>query len=416
VSHIDQFHQGHTQTTLSLWSLYLPEKSVISVSTDSKQREQGYVGKQIFELSNHLGNVLATITDKKLQVSTNTISTAYFEADVQTVQDYYAFGMQMPGRKLSGGYRYGFNGKENDNEVKAEGNQQDYGMRMYDGRIGKFLSVDPLTKGYPMLTPYQFASNTPLQAIDLDGLEASYVNSNMTSNNVRLLFRLVNDTKFGKEFLTTLHTQNKVDVYYYTFKSVEMNSGGEIYDPSSFSEGFLKGGVKGQTNFVKNRVDLESAMKSDNLVSNVDIKDLEESFNKGKSVVLIGISESFVSKMDEIAKNQTENNNKRDLNWNVPQIRNLIIDAAHTLQHEQMAHALGYIRFNKDISDPISDHGLYNKEYSTLSPNTWKLIDDPKYQGSKAQKSLFQIIESMKRYVPLKLEESDTSKDKKTNK
>jgi hypothetical protein len=59
---------------------------------------------------------------------------------------------------------------------------------------------------------------------------------------------------------------------------------------------------------------------------------------------------------------------------------------------------------------------LYNKEYSTLSPNTWKLIDDPKYQGSKAQKSLFQIIESMKRYVPLKLEESDTSKDKKTNK
>jgi hypothetical protein len=42
----------------------------------------GYVGKQVFELSNHLGNVLATITDKKLQVSLNTTSTAYFEADV----------------------------------------------------------------------------------------------------------------------------------------------------------------------------------------------------------------------------------------------------------------------------------------------------------------------------------------------
>jgi hypothetical protein len=36
----------------------------------------------------------------------------------------------------------------------------------------KFLSVDPLTNKYPMLTPYQFASNTPIQAIDLDGLEA----------------------------------------------------------------------------------------------------------------------------------------------------------------------------------------------------------------------------------------------------
>ena len=33
--------------------------------------------------------------------------------------------------------------------------------------------MDPLTASYPMLTPYQFASNTPIQAIDLDGLEAA---------------------------------------------------------------------------------------------------------------------------------------------------------------------------------------------------------------------------------------------------
>jgi RHS repeat-associated protein len=87
------------------------------------------------------------------------------------VQDYYAFGMQMPGRKLSGGYRYGFNGKENDNEVKGEGNQQDYGMRIYDGRIGKFLSVDPLTKTFPWYTPYQFSGNCPIAKTDLDGGE-----------------------------------------------------------------------------------------------------------------------------------------------------------------------------------------------------------------------------------------------------
>ncbi len=81
--------------------------------------------------------------------------------------------MLMPGRKYSAGtgYRYGFNGKENDNEVKGEGNQQDYGMRIYDPRIGKFLSVDPLTGDYPWYTPYQFAGNTPIQAIDLDGTE-----------------------------------------------------------------------------------------------------------------------------------------------------------------------------------------------------------------------------------------------------
>ena len=86
---------------------------------------------------------------------------------------YHPEGMLQAGRKYSAtdSYRYGFNGKENDNEVKGEGNQQDYGMRIYDPRLGRFLSVDPLQKDYPELTPYQFASNTPIQAIDLDGLE-----------------------------------------------------------------------------------------------------------------------------------------------------------------------------------------------------------------------------------------------------
>jgi len=72
-----------------------------------------------------------------------------------------------------GGYRFGFNGKEMDNEVKGTGIQYDYGFRIYDARIAKFLSVDPLTKEYSMLTPYQFASNTPVWAKDLDGLEAT---------------------------------------------------------------------------------------------------------------------------------------------------------------------------------------------------------------------------------------------------
>lgn len=36
----------------------------------------------------------------------------------------------------------------------------------------RFLSVDPIGRQYPELTPYQFASNTPIMAVDLDGLEA----------------------------------------------------------------------------------------------------------------------------------------------------------------------------------------------------------------------------------------------------
>jgi RHS repeat-associated protein len=81
--------------------------------------------------------------------------------------------MTMPGRNWTAGtsYRYGFNGKENDNEVKGEGNQQDYGMRIYDPRLGRFLSVDPLTQSYPWYSPYQYAGDNPIKFVDLDGAE-----------------------------------------------------------------------------------------------------------------------------------------------------------------------------------------------------------------------------------------------------
>jgi len=72
---------------------------------------------------------------------------------------------------INGGYRFGFNGKPHDDEFAGRGNFQDYGFRMYDPRIARFVSVDPLTKDYPWYTPYQFAGNTPITCIDLDGLE-----------------------------------------------------------------------------------------------------------------------------------------------------------------------------------------------------------------------------------------------------
>ena len=85
----------------------------------------------------------------------------------------------MPGRHWPGdlaGYRFGFNGKENDNEVHgATGTFQDYGMRAYDTRVGRFFSVDPIAAEYPWYTPYQFAGNTPIMAVDLDGKEPDVI-------------------------------------------------------------------------------------------------------------------------------------------------------------------------------------------------------------------------------------------------
>jgi hypothetical protein len=54
---------------------------------------------------------------------------------------------------------------------------------MYDPRVGKFLSVDPLTSRYPCLSPYQFAENQPVWAVDLNGLERYIVTNFVNRNN-----------------------------------------------------------------------------------------------------------------------------------------------------------------------------------------------------------------------------------------
>jgi RHS repeat-associated protein len=75
--------------------------------------------------------------------------------------------MVMSGRNYNAGssYRYGFNGKEKDNST-AEGSY-DFGARILDSRIGRWLSVDPLNK--PFITPYNFSRNNSINFVDPDG-------------------------------------------------------------------------------------------------------------------------------------------------------------------------------------------------------------------------------------------------------
>jgi RHS repeat-associated protein len=167
--------------------MWLPN---MSMASNNAATEWTKVNGKRYELSNHLGNVLATISEGK-----NTVG-SIFTATVTNMGDYAPFGMPMVGRQHSalgaGKYRYGFNGKENDNEVKGDGNQQDYGMRIYDPRVGRFLSVDPITSKYPELTPYQFASNRAIDGIDQDGLEYIKALPNFPNSGDRTVVDYVN--------------------------------------------------------------------------------------------------------------------------------------------------------------------------------------------------------------------------------
>ena len=110
-------------------------------------------GVNAYQLTDHLGNVRAVVM-KDGQNAVSLTSTA----------DYYPFGMPMPGRQTIGGelYRYAFQGQEKDPETGKEAFQ----LRLWDSRIGRWLSPDPY-KEFP--SPYLGMGNTPNMTIDSDG-------------------------------------------------------------------------------------------------------------------------------------------------------------------------------------------------------------------------------------------------------
>ncbi len=133
-------------------------------------REYTYrlVGDKNYELSNHLGNVLAVITDRKIELGTSNI----YSADVVSYSDYSPYGTMLPhrhGQAAGIDYRYGFGGMEADDDVKGEGNSYTTEFRQYDTRIGRWLSLDPLMANFPWQSPYVAFDNNPIYYNDPKG-------------------------------------------------------------------------------------------------------------------------------------------------------------------------------------------------------------------------------------------------------
>ena len=128
-------------------------------------------GNKFFELSNHLGNVLVTVSDRKLgQSPVNNLYTS-FTADVVSATDYAPFGMQMVGRSFdaagSTAYRYGFNGQEKTSEVSNNSFTAEYWQ--YDARIGRRWNIDPIPK--TSVSGYIVLGNNPVSFVDPNGAD-----------------------------------------------------------------------------------------------------------------------------------------------------------------------------------------------------------------------------------------------------
>ncbi|MCL9807185.1 lamin tail domain-containing protein [Flavobacterium amniphilum] len=133
-----------TQNEMPIYGL-----SRLGVYTRSTTAGTDYMNYQI---TDHLGNVRA-IVKKPVGSPIAAIFTA----------DYYPFGEKLPSKdNVTGVYRYAYQGQELDGETGMEAFQ----LRLWDGRIGRWLNPDP--KGQ-YASPYLGMGNNPGNSVDPDG-------------------------------------------------------------------------------------------------------------------------------------------------------------------------------------------------------------------------------------------------------
>jgi hypothetical protein len=119
-----------------------------------------------FELANHLGNVLVTVSDKPVyKVSSGVV---YFNPEVSSISDYYPFGAPINGRGYATEtYRFGYNAQEKTDEISGTGNHFTAQFWEYDGRLGRRWNTDPVDKPWESL--YACLSDNPIWVLDLNG-------------------------------------------------------------------------------------------------------------------------------------------------------------------------------------------------------------------------------------------------------
>ena len=162
-------------TRLGIWKRVVPVANLDSTVHNPFPNSGDSItftrGNKLFELTNHLGNVLVTISDKRYGVTADDSTVIYYNPEVVSANDYYPFGMMQYARTYSeanvGNYRFGFNGQERSDEIKGPGNSYTAQFWEYDPRIGKRWNLDPKPNVWE--SPYLCFSDNPIYFSDIKG-------------------------------------------------------------------------------------------------------------------------------------------------------------------------------------------------------------------------------------------------------
>lgn len=165
-------------------------------------------------------------------------------ACLSTCMVLHPFGMITVGRSWEVGseYRYGFQKQEKLDNIYGINSTSAFKYRMYDCRIGKFLSLDPLSGKYPFNSPYAFSENQVINAIELEGLEKIEITEvKIDGVTVQLNYNILNDPNDGANPIVNT-----------TIKTCAITPSGNVNKTSEASVEFESTGVLNVVNALNN--------------------------------------------------------------------------------------------------------------------------------------------------------------------
>ena len=167
-------------------------------------------------LSNESGQIVETFFDD--------LKITHTKSPIISADDYYPFGLQIAQnayqRESAIDQRYKYNGKELQPELGL--NWHDYGARMYDATIGRFMVTDRFSEKYFDFSPYQYAINNPIRLVDINGdsiwinygdnQRVLYQNGELLTQNSDGFSSYSGDDKFVKTVFETLNTIGSLEI------------------------------------------------------------------------------------------------------------------------------------------------------------------------------------------------------------
>ena len=162
--------------------------------------------------NDHLGNLRLAYADLDEDESVDPTT------EVLQVTDYYPFGLEhIPFGSLVGQKnKYMYNGKEMNDELGLD--WYNYGARMYDASLGRFMAVDPLAEKYNFQSPYLYAFNNPIRFTDYLGMGGEDEVKRHKLDETYVKYELIDDEK-------NIHRATHI---HYTADVTVTTSGGEF--------------------------------------------------------------------------------------------------------------------------------------------------------------------------------------------